>query len=132
MMEISARPIPGASETEVAVTPRLRVTRFTRQQLYDLVWSEPVSKLASKYGLCDTGLAKACRRAGIPLPKRGYWARLAAGQSLQKSTLESGGAGTPNEITIRARRIGASAGGSNNISGGPMSKSNQMRNSHMV
>jgi integrase len=109
MMEISARPIPGASETEVAVAPRLRVNRFTRQQLYDLVWSEPVSRLASKYGLSDTGLAKACRRAGIPLPKRGQWARIAAGQSLPKPVLGLGTPGSPNEIVIRAGRPGRNA-----------------------
>ena len=41
---------------------------FTRHELYDLVWSEPMVKLAERYGISGNGLAKACRRAGIPVP----------------------------------------------------------------
>ena len=51
---------------------------FTRQQLYELVWSGPITTLAKSLSLSDVGLAKACRRGDIPLPPRGYWARLAA------------------------------------------------------
>jgi hypothetical protein len=52
---------------------------FTRQQLYELVWTEPVEKLAGKFGLSDRGLAKLCERHAIPTPPRGYWARKQAG-----------------------------------------------------
>jgi len=41
--------------------------RFTRQELYDLVWSEPMKKLAPRYQISDVALAKACRRADIPV-----------------------------------------------------------------
>lgn len=37
--------------------------------------------------MSDVGLAKACRRLNIPLPGRGYWARVRAGQSLKKIPL---------------------------------------------
>lgn len=53
---------------------------LNREQLYELVWSEPIQRLAAKFGLSDVGLAKNCRAMHIPLPPRGYWARLRAGQ----------------------------------------------------
>lgn len=37
--------------------------------------------------MSDVGLAKACRRLKIPLPGRGHWARVRAGQSLKKTPL---------------------------------------------
>lgn len=44
-----------------------------REELYKMVWSEPVSKLARGYGLSDRGLGKICMRLEIPVPGRGYW-----------------------------------------------------------
>jgi hypothetical protein len=59
----------------------------TREELYKKVWSVPGSRLALYFGISDVGLAKICRRYGIPRPPRGYWARLAAGQKLRKPPL---------------------------------------------
>jgi ATP-binding cassette subfamily B protein len=75
---------------------------FTRQELYDLVWSEPMQKLAKRFGLSDVGLAKACRSADIPRPGRGYWARLAAGKRVVKAALPPRGLGESDEVTIGA------------------------------
>ena len=52
---------------------------LTRDALYELVWSQPISRLAAEYGISDVALAKTCKKASIPTPPRGYWARLAAG-----------------------------------------------------
>ena len=54
--------------------------------LYKLVWSKPVSSLAKQFGISDVGLAKACKRARIPLPMRGYWVKVAVGQGREKTT----------------------------------------------
>jgi hypothetical protein len=40
-------------------------------------------KLAPKYKVSDVALAKTCRKLEIPLPGRGYWAKLAAGKHLK-------------------------------------------------
>ena len=40
----------------------------TREELYALVWSEPIQKLARRYGLSDPGLGKLCERYDIPNP----------------------------------------------------------------
>lgn len=73
---------------------------FTRQELYDLIWSEPVQKLAGQFGLSDVGFAKACKKANIPRPPRGYWAKLAAGQKLTRQPLPARGPGMYNEIVV--------------------------------
>ncbi len=52
-----------------------RTVTFTREDLFKRVWVEPLLKLAAEIGVSDVGLAKACRRAEIPLPGRGYWAK---------------------------------------------------------
>lgn len=51
-----------------------------RSDLYQKVWSVPMTRLAAELGISDVGLAKACRRHAIPVPPRGYWAKLKAGQ----------------------------------------------------
>jgi hypothetical protein len=53
---------------------------LSREDLYELAWSKPISQLAADFGISDVALAKRCRRLGIPLPGRGYWARVDAGQ----------------------------------------------------
>jgi hypothetical protein len=60
---------------------------LTRKQLYDQVWSEPMSKLAARFGLSDVGLAKICRKHDIPRPPRGYWARQQAGHKVKQTPL---------------------------------------------
>jgi hypothetical protein len=60
---------------------------LTREELYERVWTEPMSVLAPKLGLSDVGLKKTCARLKIPSPPRGYWARLAAGQKVRRTPL---------------------------------------------
>ncbi len=54
-------------------------TILSRRDLYELVWSTPVTKLAEQFGISDRGLAKICERHRVPSPPRGYWAKLDAG-----------------------------------------------------
>ena len=56
--------------------------QIDRKSLYDLVWSQPISKLAETYGYSDVGFAKLCHKPGIPLPSRGHWAKLKAGRAV--------------------------------------------------
>lgn len=78
---------------------------FTREELYELVWSEPVVKLAARYSLSDVGFAKACKKGNIPRPPRGYWNKLVAGKKVTRMKLPSRGIGMSDEITIGARRF---------------------------
>jgi hypothetical protein len=54
---------------------------LSREDLYELAWSKPLAQLAKDFGIWDVALAKRCRGLRIPLPGRGYWARVDAGQS---------------------------------------------------
>jgi hypothetical protein len=54
---------------------------LSREDLYELAWSKPISELSKDFGISAVALAKRCRRLGIPLPGRGYWARVDAGQN---------------------------------------------------
>lgn len=60
---------------------------FTRQELYDLVWSEPLSRLAKKYNLSDNGIRKRCKKMNIPLPTVGYWSKIKFGYKVAKIKL---------------------------------------------
>ena len=46
-----------------------------REHLYRELWIEPARVVAKRYGISDVGLAKVCRRYGIPKPGLGYWAQ---------------------------------------------------------
>jgi hypothetical protein len=54
-----------------------------RNDLYNQVWTMPMTKLAKEYGISDVALAKTCRKANIPIPGRGYWANIAAGRKMK-------------------------------------------------
>jgi len=50
-------------------------------------------------------LAKACRRANIPVPGRGYWAKVAAAQPAEKRSLPPCTSEPQNRIQIKKRLI---------------------------
>ncbi|ONN64796.1 hypothetical protein [Herbaspirillum sp. VT-16-41] len=61
--------------------------RVSRSELYDLVWSEPTSKLAKRFGISDVMLSKVSREANIPKPGLGYWAKLESGRMVERTPL---------------------------------------------
>jgi len=42
----------------------------TRQSLYHLVWSTPMTKLAKDFGISDVALAMRCHAVDVPVPPR--------------------------------------------------------------
>jgi hypothetical protein len=74
--------------------------QFSRRALYELVWSEPRTRLAKRLGISDVGLAKACTKADIPMPPRGYWARLASGKRVVKTSLPPRALGQSDSVQI--------------------------------
>ena len=58
-----------------------------REALYQEIWETPNRQLAKKYGISDVGLAKICKRMQIPIPHRGYWAKVAHGHEPRKQSL---------------------------------------------
>lgn len=73
-------------------------THLSREELYERVWATPVSTLAEEWGLSDRGLSKACRKLKIPVPPRGYWAKVEAGKRVKRKKLPDLPAGEAEEI----------------------------------
>jgi hypothetical protein len=63
------------------------LSEYSRQELYELVWSTPASKLAPDFGISDVAIAKRCKKLSVPHPSVGYWAKVAAGQTPPKTPL---------------------------------------------
>lgn len=61
--------------------------KFTRKELYDLVWSTPMLTLSKKYNISDTGLRKICIRQNIPIPKAGHWQKIQFGKKITQIPL---------------------------------------------
>lgn len=74
--------------------------QLDRPTLFERVWSVPVDQLAKEWGLSGRGLAKACSRLKIPVPPRGFWARVAAGQRVHRPKLPILPPGEAEEILI--------------------------------
>lgn len=54
---------------------------MTRDELYRLVWSEPMTKIATQFDVSGSYLARICTLLNVPRPERGYWAKLAVGKA---------------------------------------------------
>lgn len=62
---------------------------ITRRDLYEPFSSVRCGRSPQEFGLSGNGLAKLCRREGIPVPERGYWAKLEHGKRVKKPALSS-------------------------------------------
>jgi len=95
------RPSPRSSDGDAASPP----TVLTRREIYDLVWSQPMSNVAVGLGMSANGLAKICDRLLIPYPTRGYWAKVYAGKDQPQTALPPASDDVPAEATITHNRL---------------------------
>jgi hypothetical protein len=77
---------PGGADP-IGVTAEPSKRGLTRDQLYELVWSQPVRTVAERFGMSDRGLAKLCERHAIPVPGRGYWRLKETGHRVRRLPL---------------------------------------------
>ncbi|MDX1195819.1 hypothetical protein GOL94_00205 [Sinorhizobium medicae] len=54
---------------------------FSREQLYELVWSTPVLRAARQLEVSNSYVARICSALDVPRPPRGWWARKKSGQT---------------------------------------------------
>ncbi len=73
----------------------------TREALYAAVWRTPLLKLAASYGISNVALAKVCRKLNVPVPGRGYWAKVAAGHPAEQRPLPR----TAKQLTATIRPV---------------------------
>jgi len=78
---------------------------LTRKELYNLVWEQPLSRLAMKYKISDNGLRKICKRMNIPIPAMGHWQKIQYGKRVIVTKLPTKYDGK-DEITLNEKKPG--------------------------
>lgn len=61
--------------------------RIERNQLYELVWSKPLTEVAKEYDVSDKAIAKICDKLNVPVPSIGYWRKIEVGEVIPKQKL---------------------------------------------
>jgi hypothetical protein len=64
-----------------------------------MVWSEPMLRVAARFGVSSSYMARVCTLLNVPRPKRGYWAKLAVGKAPKQPSLPEPRPGDPLEWT---------------------------------
>lgn len=80
--------------------PRNELITLHRDELYEKVWTIPMSTLCKAYGLSDNGLRKICKKMNIPTPPLGYWAQIQHGQKIPHRALPYAGLNTLCEYKL--------------------------------
>ena len=71
----------------------------SREALYEMVWSEPMLRVAAQFGVSSSYMARICTLLNVPRPERGYWAKLAVGKAPKRPPLPEPRPGDPLEWT---------------------------------
>jgi hypothetical protein len=99
---------PAVLSAEHVLQPKNAPSRhrhyFSRGALHELVWTAPATELSEQPGVSDVALAKLCRRAAVPRPGRGYWARVEAGQRVARVALPPPPGHLPELLRIRGKK----------------------------
>lgn len=59
----------------------------TREELHAEVWSQPMTKVAERYGVSGSYLTRVCSALNVPRPPQGYWAKLSVGRAPATTSL---------------------------------------------
>ena len=74
--------------TEPSPTDSLKPSeQLSRERLYDMVWREPMLRIAARLGVSSSYMARVCTELRVPRPQRGYWAQLEVGKAPEKPML---------------------------------------------
>lgn len=68
---------------------------ISRDELYQLVWSKPMTKVAEQFGVSGSYLARICTFLKVPRPERGYWAKASVGKAPPQPPLPPSQPGDP-------------------------------------
>jgi hypothetical protein len=60
---------------------------FSREELYELVWAKPVSKLEQELTVSNWDIKQWCKKLEVPLPPVGHWARIQFGKPVERIPL---------------------------------------------
>lgn len=73
---------------------------ISRDQLYDLVWLQPIATLAREFGISPNTLSKICDRMLVPHPGRGHWAKSASTRGARQA-LPQAPSGMCSSVTLQ-------------------------------
>lgn len=90
VMDDSANPRPEGSPATKQPGP------LSREQLYELVWKEPMLRVGERFGVSSSYMARVCTELRVPRPPRGYWAQLEFGKAPSQPPLP---AARPGDMT---------------------------------
>ncbi len=51
---------------------RVEMDVVSREELYQLVWSKPMTKVAEEFNVSSSYMARICSMLNVPRPQRGY------------------------------------------------------------
>lgn len=60
---------------------------ISREELYALVWAEPMTKVSARFEVSGSYMARICTILNVPRPPRGHWAKLAHGKKSPREPL---------------------------------------------
>lgn len=60
---------------------------ISREELYELIWKEPIAVFTRKNEISEYALRKACKVMKIPTPKAGYWENIRLGKKISRLSL---------------------------------------------
>jgi hypothetical protein len=63
------------------------ILEVSREELYELVWTKPLSRLAAESGLKTSELVRVCEQKQVPRPTSGYWVLIRMGRTPERAPL---------------------------------------------
>ena len=78
---------------------------ISRDELYQLVWSKPMTKVAEQFDVSGSYLARICALLNVPRPERGYWAKAAVGKAPPQLPLQPPQPGDPLHWSKEGERV---------------------------
>lgn len=76
---VPRRSCPSCPVPRDAMGSVTRIVSLSREQLHAMVWREPMTAVAARFGITDVALRKKCVRHSVPVPPRGFWQQRGAG-----------------------------------------------------
>ena len=64
------------TEQEIAIDAPI-----SREALYEVVWSQSMLKVAARFGVSSSYMARVCAALNVPRPAAGYWGKAAVGRA---------------------------------------------------
>jgi len=82
-------------EHEETLAISRKTEMIAREELYELIWSMPMTKVAEKFSVSGSYMARVCSVLAVPRPERGYWAKLEFGKAPSRPQLPEALPGDP-------------------------------------